>query len=236
MELDHALTAGRAAESGHDQSQVLEGRIEEGRSVRKRRAILDAARDLFLRQGYLGTSMDAVAAEAKVSKQTVYKHFGDKRQMFIEILTGDMGSADATVAALGAAVPESQDLRADLGAFARAYLGAIMQSHLIRLRRLVIGEAERFPELAAAWYASGPEQAYTMFGQWFQVLNQRGLLDVEDSLMAAQHFNWLILSTPLNRAMAHPADDTADSLEELHRYADEGVRVFLAAYGPTSTP
>lgn len=181
--------------------------------------------------------MDDVAGRAKVSKQTVYKHFGDKRRMFVELLTGDMGSADASVAALAEAVPGSQDLEADLRAFARAYLTAVMQPHLIRLRRVVIGEAERFPELAAAWYASGPAAAYATFAQWFEVLDRRGLLRVDEPVLAAQHFNWLILSIPLNEAMAHPVDDAHPARDDLHRYADAGVRVFLAAYGaatPTS--
>ncbi|MCY7340799.1 MAG: TetR/AcrR family transcriptional regulator [Pseudonocardia sp.] len=207
------------------------GGDEPGRSVRKQRAILDAALGLFLRHGYLGTSMDDVAAAAKVSKQTVYKHFGDKRRMFVELLTGCMAGADATVAALAEAVPDSQDLETDLRAFARAYLAAVMAPHLIRLRRVVIGEAERFPELAAAWYTSGPAQAYTTFAHWFETLDQRGLLRADDPVLAAQHFNWLILSIPLNEAMARPIDDSSLAEGDLDRYADEGVRVFLAAYG-----
>ena len=206
------------------------------RADRKRRAILDAARVLFLQHGYLGTSMDDVAALAKVSKQTVYKHFGDKRRMFVDLLTGDMGGADAAVADLARAVPVTQDLEQDLRAFARGYLAAVMQPHLIRLRRVVIGEAERFPELAAAWYASGPAQAFATFARWFEVLDERGLLRVDDPVLAAQHFNWLVLSIPLNEAMARPVDDSLFAEQDLRRYADEGVRVFLAAYGaPAST-
>ena len=211
-------------------SSTTDSNADLGRSTRKRRAILEAARELFLQHGYLGTSMDDVAAVAKVSKQTVYKHFGDKRRMFVELLTGDMGSADASVAALAEAVPDSQDLETDLRAFARGYLAAVMQPHLMRLRRLVIGEAERFPELAAAWYASGPAQAYATFASWFEVLDRRGLLRADDPVLAAQHFNWLILSIPLNEAMARPIDDSLVAENDLHRYADEGVRVFLAAY------
>jgi TetR/AcrR family transcriptional regulator, mexJK operon transcriptional repressor len=210
---------------------VLDAGPEESRSAQKRRVILDAARTLFLRNGYLGTSMDDVAALARVSKQTVYKHFGDKRRMFVELLTGDMGGADAAVASLAEAVPESDDLERDLRAFARAYLVSVLQPHLMRLRRVVIGEAERFPELARAWYRSGPEQAYAMFARWFDALDRRGLLRVDDPLLAAQHFNWLVLSIPLNEAMAGPIGESPVAEDELHRYADEGVRVFLAAYG-----
>lgn len=111
-----------------------------------------------------------------------------------------------------------------------------MQPHLIRLRRVVIGEAERFPELAAAWYASGPAQAYATFARWFEALDRRGLLRAGDPYLAAQHFNWLILSIPLNKAMGRPIDDSLLAEDDLHRYADEGVRVFLAAYGPPTGP
>lgn len=228
----HPPTAPAHAERSGRPAEPADG----GRSARKRRLILDTARDLFLRNGYSGTSMDDVAAAAAVSKQTVYKHFGDKRGMFVEILTADMGTADATFAGLAEALPGSHDLQRDLRAFARAYLAAVMQPHLMRLRRLAIGEAERFPELADAWYAHGPAQAYAMFTRWFQTLTERGLLHADDPELAAQHFNWLILSIPLNQAMAHPIADTLLAEEELHRYADEGVRVFLAAYGSATLP
>ena len=60
--------------------------VDERQSVRKRRAILAAAATVFLQKGYLGTSMDEVAALASVSKQTVYKHFSDKERLFAEIV------------------------------------------------------------------------------------------------------------------------------------------------------
>ena len=66
----------------------------ERRSTRKRKAILQAAATLFLRNGYLGTSMDEIAALAGVSKQTVYKHFGDKQELLLAIVNDAL---DATV-------------------------------------------------------------------------------------------------------------------------------------------
>mgnify|MGYP006392031535 CR=1 FL=1 len=63
------------------------GFAESGRSARKHRAIMEAATTVFLRSGYLGTSMDEIAALAEVSKQTVYKHFGSKEQLFVELVT-----------------------------------------------------------------------------------------------------------------------------------------------------
>lgn len=174
--------------------------------------------------------MDAVAAAAQVSKQTVYKHFGDKKSLFTELLNHDLANADDAVESLGQAVVHTHNLEEDLSAFARAYIRSVLQPHLIRLRRLVIGEAERFPTLAGAWYEKGPESAFRLFSQWFEELTQRGLLRTDDTRLAAEHFNWLILSTPLNKAMAVPLL-THWTDEELDATADAGVRAFLAAYG-----
>lgn len=112
-----------------------------------------------------------------------------------------------------------------------------MQPHLLRLRRLVIAEAERCSDLAATWHRQGPEQACALFASWFDTLDRRGLLSVDDPSMAGQHFNWLVLSTPLNEAMSRPTPDTPPDPELLYPYADHGVQAFLAAYAaPPKTP
>jgi TetR/AcrR family transcriptional regulator, mexJK operon transcriptional repressor len=211
-------------------SRVTEtAQAELGRSARKRRAILDAARELFLRSGYAGTSMDDVAARAAVSKQTVYKHFVDKGRLFTAIITGDIAETEQLTRSLVDALPATHDLEGDLRTFARRHVVEVMQPHLVRMRRILIGEADRFPDLAAAWYARGPERAHATFAGWFATLAERGLLHVPDPLLAAEHFNWLILSIPMNRAM-FSGDDAPFDRDQLEYYADEAVRVFLAAY------
>ena len=70
---------------------------DDGRSARKRRAIVEAATTAFLRNGYLGTSMDEIAALAGVSKQTVYKHFADKERLFSEIVISTVNEASDPV-------------------------------------------------------------------------------------------------------------------------------------------
>jgi TetR/AcrR family transcriptional repressor of mexJK operon len=203
---------------------------ELGRSARKRQAILEAARALFLRNGYAGTSMDDVAARAAVSKQTVYKHFVDKERLFTAIITGDIAETEGLTRSLVDALPETQDMERDLREFARRHVVEVMAPHLVRMRRILIGEADRFPELAAAWYARGPERAHATFAGWFTRLAERGLLHVPDPMIAAEHFNWLILSIPMNRAMFSGVEEPVEKLEY---YADEAVRVFLAAYAAT---
>ena len=206
--------------------------VELGRSARKRAAILEAAHDLFLQKGYAGTSMDDVAARAAVSKQTVYKNFADKQRLFTEVITSDVGRVEGTTQAQIAAMPDSSDIAADLEAYARWHLAEVMQPGRLRLRRMLIGEAERFPALAQAWYATGPERSCAVFADWFAAWHRRGLLRVPDPMLAAQQFNWLVLSIPLNKAMAYATDEPLFTPAELDHYADEAVRVFLAAYRP----
>jgi AcrR family transcriptional regulator len=201
--------------------------MEEGRSARKRRAILDAARTVFMRHGYVGASMDEVAALAAVSKQTVYKHFVDKKQLFTEIITADIRNAEQQSDDVVAGLADTTDLDGDLREIARKLVTVVTQPHLVRLRQVVIGEADRFPDLARAWYASGPERGYQRLADRFADLTEQGRLNTPDPLLAAQQFLWLALSVPLNRAMFDPEPYPDD---ELLKFADEGVRVFLKAY------
>src|ERR1041385_1502824 len=99
-------------------------RTDETRSTRKQRAIMDAARTLFLEQGYAGTSMDEVAGLAGVSKQTVYKHFTDKESLFRAIVLGVTGTADAFMEDVTSTLSETQNLEQDLGELARRYIRA----------------------------------------------------------------------------------------------------------------
>jgi AcrR family transcriptional regulator len=202
---------------------------EEGRSSRKRRAILDAATTAFLRNGYLGTSMDEIAALASVSKQTVYKHFADKERLFSEIVTSTVDEVAEPVYREVLHLADSGDIEADLRDLARRTLAGVMQPRVLQLRRLVIGEAGRFPELGRVFYEQGPGRTIAALAAAFERLAGRGVLHLDDPVLAAQHFNWLIMSIPLNQAMF--LGDDEPSAADLDRYADTGARAFLAAYG-----
>ena len=202
----------------------------EPRSVRKRRAILEAATEVFLRNGYVGTSMDEIAALAGVSKQTVYKHFADKERLFTEIVTSAVNKAGEPVFSAVPGLEDSRDLEKDLRDLARRQLAQVVQPRLMQLRRLVIGEAGRFPELGRTFHERGAGRSVAELASAFERLAARGLLRVEDPAAAATHFNWLIMSAPVNRAMLL-GDEEIPTAAELDRYADSGVRAFLAAYG-----
>ncbi|HEU4945832.1 MAG TPA: TetR/AcrR family transcriptional regulator [Kribbella sp.] len=202
-----------------------------GPSLSKRRAIFDAARRLFLERGFAGTTIEDVAAAAGVSKQTIYTQFTDKETLFTALVTADVGRPDEPEHPLVDTMPHTDDLERDLREFARLHLALVMTPELLRLRRMLIGEAERFPQLARAWYDSGPERSCRMFKRWFTALTRRGLLNTPDPGLAAQTFNWLVLSIPLNKAMAVATEEPLYTPAELDAFADEAVRVFLAAYG-----
>src|SRR3546814_6831843 len=167
--------------------------------------------------------MDEIAAAAAVSKQTVYKHFADKQRLFEHVITNDIEQAESASQPLVSALRESDDLERDLRKFARQHIALVTQPHIVQTRRLIIGEADRFPDLAGAWYERGPERGYATLAEEFEALARLGRLRVDDALMAAQHFNWLVLSVALNRAMFLGAHASM-SRRELARFADGAVR------------
>ena len=200
------------------------------RSARKRAAILNAATEVFLRDGYPGASMDEIAALSAVSKQTIYKHFGSKEALFVEIVTSMTGAAGDIVHNDVQDLGKDEDVKAYLEAYAWRQLSVVLTPRLMQLRRLVIAEVGRFPDLAEALYEHGPKRAVGLLAAMIERLAKRGLLTVDDPVVAATHFNWLVMSAPLNAAMLL-GDRGIPKAAELRRQAEDGVRVFLAAYG-----
>jgi TetR/AcrR family transcriptional repressor of mexJK operon len=198
------------------------------RSARKRRAIMTAATTLFLRSGYQGTSMDDIAALATVSKQTVYKNFADKERLFTAIVLGIADSSEKIIKAMINALSGADDVEQALTGLARRYLRGVMEPHVLQLRRLVIAEADRFPVLARSYFERAHTRAFGTLAAAFGNLSGSGLLRIDDPLLAASHFAYLVLSIPQERAMFRTGDQFTAA--ELDQFADAGVRVFLAAY------
>ena len=185
-------------------------------------AIRDAAARLFLEKGYQGTSMDEIAAAAQVSKQTIYTHFANKQELFADLVLGNADRVEGFTAGLSV----GRDVEAGLVRIARDYVRYVSRPEVLRLRRLVIAEAARFPELARAYYERVPQRVVAAFARLFMELAQDGRLHVEDPNTAAGHFVWLVLGVPLDRGMfiSPPKDD------DLNHIADSAVNVFLSAY------
>lgn len=199
----------------------------------KRRAIVEAAADLFLQHGYLGASMDAVAAQARVSKPTVYKYFPNKEALFVAVVEELTGTATDEVQREISGLGERDDVEDVLLAFAERQIRVVLTQRLMQLRRLVIGEANRFPQLGKSLYDEGPSRAVAGLASVFARWRTRGLLAIDDHEMAASHFNWLLMGDLINRAMLL-GEMSIPAEPALRRHATHAVRVFLAAYGGAS--
>ncbi|GLY94599.1 TetR/AcrR family transcriptional regulator [Actinoplanes sp. NBRC 103695] len=197
--------------------------LREGSAV-KRAAILTAARELFLSDGFDRTSVDAVSARAGVSKRTVYDYFGDK-QTLLQAVVADI--SDSLVGMVRRTIAGSLSGITDPGQLEDAFVGFSMRivtdmlgsADYTTLIKLLGGERH----LAEAPFADAPEDA---LGEQLAALTQAGLLATPDPRLAADHLIALTFGVVLNRQGAMPVagDDRVRPL------VVEGVRAFLRAY------
>lgn len=203
------------------------------RMRRSREKILAAAEEVFLQHGFLGANMDAVAEIAGVSKQTVYAHCRSKEALFVQVVERMTG---------GAARAIGEDQEDDLeGVSAADYflrvatdnLLIVMTPRLMRLRRMVIGEVERFPEMGRSLHENGPGRTIARLKSAIVHFTSTGELRCDDPTAAAENFNWLVMGSPTNAAM-FLGDAAIPSKSALQAHARESVRIFLAAFGSSA--
>jgi TetR/AcrR family transcriptional repressor of mexJK operon len=200
------------------------------RSVdRRHREIREAAIGAFLVSGYDGTTMEEIAVRAGVSKQTVYKHFTDKQHLFADIVLSTTDDMSALIGIIAEKLPATTDLARELTFLAETFLVALMQPRVLRLRRLVITSADRFPEISSAWYEKGFERVLAALASSFRALADRELLAVNDVAAAAEHFVGMLFWIPVNKAMFTGDDDYA-ATHDLVPVARTAVSAFLSAY------
>jgi AcrR family transcriptional regulator len=129
----------------------------------KRDSILGAAALVFCREGFAGANIDLVAAEAGVSRQTVYNHHGDKENLFVAVVREVTARSNAIFFETLSRFPDKPgDLEADLTAFAvRLRRDCIYNREGRYLRRLIQSEGERYPQLFADWHEYGPGKTWS---------------------------------------------------------------------------
>lgn len=191
--------------------------------LERERRILDAAIAVFAEAGFSGASMDEIAQRAGLSKPTLYQYFPSKEALFEAMM---LAPRDEMMLAIEAEA--DQEMVAQLLAFAWTYAETVMRPEFLSLARLIIGEAQRFPEVGRSYQASGPDQVFEGLKAFMAAQRAKGRLTFEDPELAAEDFWGLILSAPRNRALHVP--DANISREALARYIHNGVRVFLRAY------
>ena len=155
------------------------------RRTAKREQIASAARKLFLDQGFAGTSMDAVTAEAGVSKQTLYKYFPTKVDLLSAVLTEELTAMER----LPAGEPQLdsvEDLRAVLIQFASRFFDDILKSDSVALLRLIIGEVFRIPELRDSLRIALPERLLDIISGLVRLATARGIIHSSNPELTAR--------------------------------------------------
>jgi len=205
-------------------------RADDPRVVRTRAAVVDAARTLFLRNGYARTTMEEIAALAGLTKRTVYNNYPDKDALFNQIILDVIAFAEEFTRGLReefAVGITAANLAASLDDLGRRLALAIVRPEVIALRRLLIAEAWALPKLAREYFDRVPGQVIEVLASGFDQLGQVGVLQVEDARRAGAQFAYLVAGEPLDRAMLV---GTTPPKEHVIACARDGVETFLARY------
>lgn len=191
----------------------------------KRAAILQAAQQLFLKGGYEGTSMVAIAAEAGVSKLTVYSHFTDKETLYAAAIRV---VCEAQLPDLYFAYPSPGDIAGTLERIGNAFCGLINSPESIALHRLLVSMAGQDAKLAQLFYEAGPQRVCDGMVQILQQACERGELCVEQPLEAARQFFTLLKGDPHFRLLIGTGQPMTD--QERRQHVAGVVVLFLRLY------
>ncbi len=188
--------------------------------------MLEGAAAVFARDGYEGASMSRIAAEAGVSKGTLYNYFNGKAELFSAYVHRECHSSIAHMLddLAGDETPE-----ATLRRLGRRMVQVLISAEGLAMYRMVIAEAEKFPELAQAFYAAGPARLVRHLSEWIADMCRQGLLRVDDPEFAAEQIFGLMQTRLCFQRRLGLIEGATDA--EIDRVVDGAVHVFLRAYG-----
>lgn len=197
------------------------------KDLTKRQAILNAARVLFLDNGFASTSMDTVASAAGVSKLTVYSHFSDKETLF----------SAAVIATCQAQLPEllfelrtGSSVRKVLMDIGLGFQALISCEESVKLHRLILALGTQDPHLSQIFYEAGPQRILGEMEGLLRRIDDGGTLRIEHPAKAAEHFFCLIKGAPNFRLLLGCAGPLAADAAKAH--VEEVVGMFERAYRP----
>jgi AcrR family transcriptional regulator len=195
----------------------------------KRMSILEAAAEVFCREGFSGASIDEIAAEARVSRQTIYNHYREKETLFMAVVDDVMTRANGMLFSILSTFPDKPDnLEQDLTAFVIRLNKNCVCNHDGRfLRKLVQTEGERHPHLFESWRQQGPLKVANALAALLARLSISGALQIDDFDVAARQF-LALGNADLQMLMLFGETPTDEQIESAARNA---VRTFLKAYG-----
>lgn len=189
------------------------------RQVAKRAQIAKAARKLFLELGYAGTSMDAVSAQAGVSKQTLYTYFPTKVDLLQAILTRELAGIQAGAGAMPT-LTSVADLRAVLLRFAQRLTSSLLHPDALAMIRLVMGEAFRIPEVRETVRDAVPVRALHGIAAIVAHADELGLVTAPDPDLAARMLLGPIMTYVAIDGFLQTEVVTPPTAEKLERIVD----------------
>lgn len=191
----------------------------------RREAFVAAARDSFFAHGYAATTMSSIAAKVGGSKTTLWTYFPSKEDLFAAVVDDIV---DQYGNAISIAIPPDADLETMLRIFGRAMMATILSEPVMAVHRLVIGEADRFPELAEMFYARGPKRGKERLAAVLADAMARGTVRSGDPMVAARHFAGMCQSGCFQQVLIG-LDRTVDQAA-VEADVDAAVTTFLRAW------
>lgn len=164
----------------------------------KRRQILRGALEIFLEQGYEGTSMDRVAAAAGVSKITIYKYFQDKEGLFTALIEQVATQRFDTVFGV---LPLNEEPSEVLRQIAEKLLHLLaVDDEYVAFLRLIIGESGRFPTLAQLFVKALPQKVWRLLTEYFESHPKLNIIHPEAT---ARIFTGTLISYAMTQRILH---------------------------------
>ena len=197
------------------------------KDLAKRQAILEAAKKLFLSNGYANTSMDAVAAEAGVSKLTVYSHFNDKETLFSAAV---VAKCEEQLPTLIFELPDGVPVEQVLLNIARGFYLLINSEESVNLHRLIMALGSQDPKLSLIFFEAGPEHLLQDMERLLAKAHQLGTLHIEKPRNAAEHFFCLVKGVANLRLLMGCGEALSGEAAQAH--VQEVVELFMRAYRP----
>ncbi|MDG1289252.1 MAG: TetR/AcrR family transcriptional regulator [Lentibacter sp.] len=192
---------------------------------RKYEDVLGGAREIFLRDGFEGASVDDIARAAGVSKATLYSYFSDKRELFREVTRVECERmAETTLARIDFNAPPREVFTTAAHSLTRF----LLSNFSLQMFRTCVAEAARFPELGQAFYQNGPEMGRARMVVYLKLAIERGQLHDVDPDMIAEQFSELCRARLWSRAIF--GVQTSFSEAEINEVANHAVETVLARF------
>ncbi len=198
------------------------------KDMAKRQAILEAAKTLFLSNGYASTSMDAVAVEAGVSKLTVYSHFTDKETLFSAAV---VAKCEEQLPVMYFELPDGVPVEQVLLNIARGFHVLINSDESVNLHRLMMTSGSQDPKLSQIFFEAGPLRMLQGMERLLARIAQSGALSIDKPLTAAEHFFCLLKGTANFQLLYGCGGQLSDAAAEEH--VQDVVGLFIRAYRAT---